>query len=190
MQDSMSLLDPLLERAARRLSIHYDMYWPKHDGADPNERDLTMALASAIYEAHPDWGTFTEVPLHQGSQEKLDLLVIAPERGFCWLIESKNIESSKMRHQVADDLRKLQRFEAKPTLQGGRPFPQNSVRVTLMMGWTSGEHAEGPFQKPVYQRLREAVTRQYPNLQIGHFEIPRHGLVEPYRHQWLIYFAG
>lgn len=189
MQDPNPMVEALLKEASRRLSINYETYWPCRGHGDPNERDLTCAFVAATHLLHTDWATFTEVPFRGSSEKKLDLLILPANQDVCWLVESKNIESSKMRNQVIQDLRKMQTFVPKSSLRSGAPFPKGRVRITLMMGWTSDEHAEDPYSKPAYGQLRQTVAQHFPGICAGKVEIPRTNLAVPYCHQWLMYFT-
>ncbi len=186
MDDLTKALEGWIHQAAALLSRNYETYWPKRGQADPNERDLTTALA-AVMAQDPECSLFTEVPIDGNSEERIDLVALVPELDACVLVESKNVESSKMRGQVAGDFRKMRRFSPKATLRDGRPFPRKLLRVSLMMGWTGSD--TDPFGKPSYQTLVRKASEHSKGVRAGHAKIVRTRLEEPYAHQWLIWFA-
>lgn len=165
-------IDSLVARAASILRNNYNLYYPKNGGGDPNERDLTTALACAVRELRPDWRFFMEVPVNRGylgnKEAKIDQLYLAgpSEEGgpaFAILVESKNIHSPKQFAQISGDFAKMQSFVGKP-LKFGLHFPERRLHLALMMDWrseaalkqklTAVQGASCPEDRPIIHEIR------------------------------------
>ncbi|WP_005032763.1 hypothetical protein [Holophaga foetida] len=160
------LLQGYLDKSAELLRRNYVAYYPQGGGSDPNEQDITTAFACAL--ASEQYCIYTEVPpmggRKKGADEAIDLLALPEGRSFVMIVESKNVESSKQRSQVANDLDKIKKFRPAKLRPEDRPFPGKAVRVILAMGWTSKQECENPFERTSYKKWYDKLVVTYPNL--------------------------
>lgn len=186
------MLNMSITRAALILGRNYSTYWPKAGGYDPNERDLTTAMAMALNEGA--FMTFTEVPLLRGrsssTEQRIDLMALDSERQIALIIESKNIEVRKQRDQVFDDFKKMRKFHPVSNAREGCKFPTKVVRMELMMGWTGPEYPDNPYDKPSYQQLVSRLSDGRTEFFCGKALIRDRGtdiLDLQYRFQWMLF---